>query len=94
MTRLAVIGPGLLGGSIALAARRAGNFRVAVWARRPDAVQELRDKAIRDERDVEFYLELPTLALVPSIERSNGTGLRIFKRRDKREAEPRSLMGA
>ncbi len=48
MTRLAVIGPGLLGGSIALAARRAGNFRVAVWARRPDAVQELRDKEVAD----------------------------------------------
>jgi capsular polysaccharide biosynthesis protein len=33
---------------------------------------ELRDKAIRDERDVEFYLELPTLALVPSVGQENG----------------------
>lgn len=33
---------------------------------------EVRDKAIRDERDVEFYLELPTLALVPSIGAKNG----------------------
>ncbi len=28
---------------------------------------ELRDKAIRSERDVEFFLQLPTLALLPSI---------------------------
>jgi prephenate dehydrogenase len=41
MTHLAVIGPGLLGGSIALAARRAAAFRVSVWARRPEAVEEL-----------------------------------------------------
>jgi len=41
MTKLAVIGPGLLGGSIALAARRAGNFHVSAWARRAEAVEEL-----------------------------------------------------
>jgi polysaccharide chain length determinant protein (PEP-CTERM system associated) len=29
---------------------------------------EMRDKALRDERDVEFFLELPTLALVPSLQ--------------------------
>lgn len=29
---------------------------------------EMRDKALRDERDIEFFLELPTLALVPSLE--------------------------
>ena len=28
---------------------------------------EMRDKALRDERDIEFFLELPTLALVPSL---------------------------
>jgi capsular polysaccharide biosynthesis protein len=31
------------------------------------AFLEMRDKAIRDERDVEFYLKLPSLALVPYI---------------------------
>jgi polysaccharide biosynthesis transport protein len=31
-------------------------------------ILELRDKALRDERDVEFYLEIPTLAVVPAIE--------------------------
>lgn len=33
---------------------------------------ELRDKLIRTERDVEFYLELPTLALVPFVDKSAG----------------------
>jgi len=42
MTRLAILGPGLLGGSIALAARRAGGFHVAAWARRPEAVAEMK----------------------------------------------------
>jgi len=31
-------------------------------------ILELRDKALRDERDVEFYLEIPTLVVVPAIE--------------------------
>jgi len=51
-------------------------------------VQELRDKAIRDERDIELYLELETLALVPSLERSNGRKRRIFKRGRKQEVLP------
>ena len=41
MKSLAIIGPGLLGGSIALAARRAGGFRTALWARRAAAVAEI-----------------------------------------------------
>lgn len=49
MTKLAVIGPGLLGGSLALAARRVGGFRVCLWARRPEAVEELRELKIADE---------------------------------------------
>jgi len=48
MTRLAIIGPGLLGGSIALAARRAGGFHVAVWARRAEAVAELEQRAVAE----------------------------------------------
>jgi uncharacterized protein involved in exopolysaccharide biosynthesis len=35
---------------------------------------ELKDKALRTERDVEVLLQLPTLALVPSISRYNGKG--------------------
>jgi len=48
MTRLAIIGPGLLGGSIALAARRAGGFHAGVWARRDEAVAELQKRAIAE----------------------------------------------
>ena len=45
---IAVIGPGLLGASIALAARRAEGVRVAIWARRPAIVEEVRAREIAD----------------------------------------------
>ena len=45
---IAIIGPGLLGASIALAARRAGDARVAIWARRPQIVEEVRAREIAD----------------------------------------------
>ncbi len=48
MIRLAILGPGLLGGSIALAARRAGSFHVAAWARRPQAVAEMEQRGLAD----------------------------------------------
>lgn len=48
---------------------------------------EIRDKAIRDERDVEFYLELPTLALVPSIGVENGRNGKARADRKNRKAE-------
>jgi polysaccharide chain length determinant protein (PEP-CTERM system associated) len=57
-------------------------------------VQELRDKAIRDERDIELYLELETLALVPLIERSNGRKRGIFKRGKKQEVLPEQVAQA
>lgn len=38
------------------------------------SIFELGDKSLRDERDIEFYLGLPTLALVPSIGTENGAG--------------------
>ncbi len=38
---------------------------IALWL-------ELRDKLIRTERDVEFYLQAPTLALVPVVEKKGG----------------------
>ena len=46
--RIAIIGPGLLGASIALAARRSGGARVAVWARRAEIVEEVRAREIAD----------------------------------------------
>jgi polysaccharide chain length determinant protein (PEP-CTERM system associated) len=41
---------------------------------------EMRDKSLRNERDVEFYLQLPTLARVPSIGEENGKKARFWKR--------------
>ncbi len=41
MKRIAILGPGLIGGSIALALRRAGGSHVTLWARRADAVAEI-----------------------------------------------------
>ncbi len=41
MKRIAILGPGLIGGSIALALRRAGGNHVTLWARRPEAVSEI-----------------------------------------------------
>ena len=45
---IAIIGPGLLGASIALAARRTGDARIAIWARRPAIVEEVRAREIAD----------------------------------------------
>ena len=41
MKRIAILGPGLIGGSIAFALRRSGGSHVTLWARRPDAVTEI-----------------------------------------------------
>ena len=41
MKRIAILGPGLIGGSIALALRRLGGSHVTLWARRPEAVGEV-----------------------------------------------------
>ena len=54
MKTLAIIGPGLLGGSIALAARRAGGFRTALWARREAAVAEIEALGIADAASTEL----------------------------------------
>ncbi len=48
MKSLAILGPGLLGGSIALAARRAGGFRTGLWARRAEAVAEIAALGLAD----------------------------------------------
>jgi prephenate dehydrogenase len=45
---LAVLGPGLLGASIALACRRLPQVRVALWGRREEAVAALRERGIGD----------------------------------------------
>ena len=45
---IAIVGPGLLGASIALAARRADTARVSIWARRAEIVAEVRAREIAD----------------------------------------------
>jgi len=48
-SRLAIIGPGLLGGSIAMAVRRkAPGVHISIWARRQEAVEEILDRQIVD----------------------------------------------
>ncbi len=51
---------------------------------------EAGDKSLRNERDVEFWLRLPVLALLPPIEDGNGKRDRIGKR--KKKAVPAELM--
>jgi prephenate dehydrogenase len=48
MKRVAVLGPGLLGGSIALALRGKPGVEVAMWARRAEAVEEARNLSVAD----------------------------------------------
>lgn len=49
MKRIAILGPGLLGGSLALKLRTSGGCRVAIWARRAAAVEEIRERGCADE---------------------------------------------
>jgi prephenate dehydrogenase len=49
MQKIAILGPGLLGGSIALKLRELGSARVALWARRPEAVEEINRRGCADE---------------------------------------------
>lgn len=48
MKSVAILGPGLLGGSIALALRPDPGVEVRLWARRPEAVVEARALAVAD----------------------------------------------
>lgn len=41
---------------------------------------EMRDKGLRDDRDVEFFLQLPTLALVPSLQNGRKGLLSAYKK--------------
>ena len=50
-SKFAIIGPGLLGGSIALALRqRALKTKIAIWARRELAIDEARKMQLADGR--------------------------------------------
>ena len=52
---------------------------------------EMGDKALRDERDIEFFLALPTLALVPEI--APGNGKSNGKRKIGKKSETKVLAG-
>lgn len=65
MKRLAILGPGLLGGSVALAARqRQAAETIALWARRPEAVAEIESAAAVDLASVELAPVLEGAELV------------------------------
>ncbi len=64
MTNLAILGPGLLGGSIALAARARGGFRVAMWARRAEAVAEVEELGVADRVSTDLQSIVADAALV------------------------------
>lgn len=50
MKKVAIIGPGLLGGSVALSVRqRIPDCRVGIWARREAAIEELKQKGLSAE---------------------------------------------
>lgn len=64
MTHLAILGPGLLGGSIALAARARGGYRVSMWARRPEAVAEVEALGVADFASADIRSVVADAALV------------------------------
>ena len=55
-------------------------------------ILEMRDKSLRNDRDVEFYLKLPTLTMVPLV----GTdGARTkFRMRSSSPGRPQRVVGA
>jgi polysaccharide chain length determinant protein (PEP-CTERM system associated) len=50
---------------------------------------EFLDKSIRTEADVQFYLKVPTLALVPTVDRENGRRVRFWKRGNRQKEQYR-----
>lgn len=55
MKRIAILGPGLLGGSIALCLRSAGGFHVSLWARRAEAVAEIEARGCADVASTDVH---------------------------------------
>lgn len=65
MKRLAIYGPGLLGGSVALAARKhQAADRVALWARRSEAIAEIESSGLVDLVSNEHHEVLEDVDLV------------------------------
>jgi prephenate dehydrogenase len=64
MKRIAILGPGLLGGSIALKLRRLAGFHVSLWARRPEAVAEVIAAGCADAATTDLSLAVGDADLV------------------------------
>ncbi len=64
MKQIAILGPGLLGGSIALAARARGGFGVSMWARRPEAVEEVARRQIADRATSDLRAAVADASLI------------------------------
>jgi cyclohexadieny/prephenate dehydrogenase len=54
LKRIAIIGPGLLGGSLALALRARAGAEVAIWARREEAVAAVQAQGCADEASTDL----------------------------------------
>ncbi len=76
--RVAIVGPGLLGGSIALALRGRKEVSVAIWARRPEMVEELKAMVIaqytatklsRVVRDADLIILCTPIEAMPELAR-------------------------
>ena len=64
MKRIAILGPGLIGGSIAFALRRVGGSRVTLWARRPEAVGEIIIAGCADTATADLFAAVKDADLV------------------------------
>jgi prephenate dehydrogenase len=83
--RIAIVGPGLLGGSIALALRGRPGVSTAIWARRPEAVEELKAIALGDYagthlarvvRDADFVILCTPVGAMPALAREIAEAVR------------------
>lgn len=54
-------------------------------------ISEMRDKVMRNERDIEFFLELPTLAMLPFAEDPAGQRSGFWKSRKKKGSQELTL---
>lgn len=54
LKRIAILGPGLLGGSLALALKARAGARVAIWARREEAVAAVRAQGCADDASTDL----------------------------------------
>jgi prephenate dehydrogenase len=85
MHRIAILGPGLLGGSLALKLRALGNCEVRLWARRPEALAEIEQRqcahfasndAVEVVRDADLVVLCVPVGAMPELARQIVGGIR------------------